>query len=72
MNRFVSVPRDKSSINCAAFVAGIIEATLTSTGFVSVEVVFGKGRGWRGSVGGRELVCGWEWLSVYLCGVGNV
>ncbi|KAG0717111.1 Trafficking protein particle complex subunit 5 [Chionoecetes opilio] len=33
VNRFVSVPRDKSSINCAAFVAGIIEATLNSTGF---------------------------------------
>ena len=35
VNRFISVPRDKSSINCAAFIAGIIEAVLVSTGFVS-------------------------------------
>lgn len=34
VNRFISVPRDKGSLNCAVFVAGIIEAVLTGTGFV--------------------------------------
>nr|CAI5864295.1 unnamed protein product [Callosobruchus analis] len=33
VNRFISVPRDKSSLNCAVFIAGIIEAVLTGTGF---------------------------------------
>nr|CAI5864293.1 unnamed protein product [Callosobruchus analis] len=36
VNRFISVPRDKSSLNCAVFIAGIIEAVLTGTGFVSI------------------------------------
>ncbi|KAJ3641090.1 hypothetical protein Zmor_027610 [Zophobas morio] len=35
VNRFISVPRDKSSLNCAVFVAGIIEAVLTGTGFTA-------------------------------------
>lgn len=35
VNRFISVPRDKGSLNCAVFVAGIVEAVLTGTGFVS-------------------------------------
>lgn len=38
VNRFISVPRDKSSLNCAVFIAGIIEAVLTGTGFVSIFV----------------------------------
>ncbi|XP_050295976.1 trafficking protein particle complex subunit 5 isoform X2 [Anthonomus grandis grandis] len=33
VNRFISIPRDKSSLNCAVFIAGIIEAILTGTGF---------------------------------------
>lgn len=36
VNRFISVPKDKASLNCAVFVAGIIEAVLTGTGFVSI------------------------------------
>ncbi|RZC32520.1 TRAPP domain containing protein [Asbolus verrucosus] len=35
VNRFISVPRDKSSLNCAVFIAGIIEAVLTGTGFTA-------------------------------------
>lgn len=34
VNRFISIPRDKSSLNCAVFIAGIIEAVLVGTGFV--------------------------------------
>lgn len=35
VNRYISVPRDKGSLNCAVFVAGIVEAVLCGTGFVS-------------------------------------
>ncbi|CAG0897590.1 unnamed protein product [Cyprideis torosa] len=35
VNRFVSVPKDKGSLNCAAFIGGIIEAILCNSGFVS-------------------------------------
>ncbi|KAB7503590.1 Trafficking protein particle complex subunit 5 [Armadillidium nasatum] len=44
VNRFISVPRDKSSINCAAFVAGIVEAVLNATGFpAKVTALWHKG-----------------------------
>ena len=33
VNRFISVPKDKGSLNCAAFVAGIIEAVLDGANF---------------------------------------
>ncbi|XP_045467580.1 trafficking protein particle complex subunit 5 [Harmonia axyridis] len=33
VNRFISVPRDKTSLNCAVFIAGLIEAVLVGTGF---------------------------------------
>jgi len=34
VNTFISVPKDKSSLNCANFTAGIVEAVLTNCGFV--------------------------------------
>ncbi|KAF4520174.1 hypothetical protein B566_EDAN003886 [Ephemera danica] len=36
VNTFVSVPRDKGSLNCAVFTAGMLEAVLASCGFVSI------------------------------------
>lgn len=36
VNKFVSVPKDKGSLNCASFTAGIVEAVLCDCGFVSV------------------------------------
>lgn len=36
VNKFISVPKDKGSLNCATFTAGIIEEVLTSCGFVSI------------------------------------
>nr|CAG4652285.1 EOG090X0H7V [Triops cancriformis] len=33
VNRFISVPKDKGNLNCAAFTAGIIEAILTASHF---------------------------------------
>ena len=36
VNKFISIPKDKGSLNCAAFTAGVIEAVLNGTGFVSI------------------------------------
>lgn len=36
VNKFISVPKDKGSLNCAQFVAGIIQAVLSNCGFVSI------------------------------------
>lgn len=33
VNMFISVPKDKGSLNCASFIAGIVEAVLTHCGF---------------------------------------
>ncbi|BES96743.1 trafficking protein particle complex subunit [Nesidiocoris tenuis] len=33
VNRYISVPKDKSSLNCAMFIAGIIESILNAAGF---------------------------------------
>jgi len=33
VNSFISVPKDKGSLNCAAFVAGVIEAVLVGANF---------------------------------------
>ncbi|XP_063241722.1 trafficking protein particle complex subunit 5 [Bacillus rossius redtenbacheri] len=33
VNKFISVPKDKGSLNCAMFTAGIIEAVLNGCGF---------------------------------------
>lgn len=38
VNKFISVPRDKGSLNCAVFIAGIVEAVLTGTGFVRISI----------------------------------
>lgn len=38
VNKFISVPKDKGSLNCATFTAGLVEAVLTNCGFVSVTL----------------------------------
>ncbi|XP_054713975.1 trafficking protein particle complex subunit 5-like [Uloborus diversus] len=44
VNKYISVPKDKGSLNCAAFIAGIIEATLVSCNFpAKVTVHWHKG-----------------------------
>ena len=35
VNTYISVPKDKGSLNCAAYVAGMIEAVLCGSNFVS-------------------------------------
>lgn len=37
VNRFISVPKDKGSLNCATFSAGIIEGVLSNCGFVRLQ-----------------------------------
>ncbi|KAA0202654.1 hypothetical protein HAZT_HAZT008215 [Hyalella azteca] len=44
VNTYISVPRDKSSINCAAFISGIIQSVLSATGFpAKVTALWHKG-----------------------------
>jgi len=44
VNKFISVPKDKGSLNCAAFMAGIIEAVLNGCSFpAKVTVHWHKG-----------------------------
>ena len=38
VNKFISVPKDKKFINCAAFIGGIIEAILNECSFVSKKI----------------------------------
>lgn len=38
VNQFVSVPHDLGALNCAAFVAGIVEAILDGANFVRAAV----------------------------------
>eukprot|EP01028_Stygiella_incarcerata_P001334 TRINITY_DN1223_c0_g1_i2.p1 TRINITY_DN1223_c0_g1~~TRINITY_DN1223_c0_g1_i2.p1 ORF type:complete len:187 (+),score=51.26 TRINITY_DN1223_c0_g1_i2:108-668(+) len=50
VNRFVSVPRDMPHLNCAAYVAGIIQGVLDGSGFpaqVSAHTVDTPGTGKR-------------------------
>ncbi|XP_003700411.1 trafficking protein particle complex subunit 5 [Megachile rotundata] len=35
VNKFISVPKDKGSLNCASFIAGIVEAILCDCGFTA-------------------------------------
>lgn len=44
VNAYISIPRENSSLNCAAFNAGIVEAILTNSGFpAKVTVHWHKG-----------------------------
>lgn len=38
VNKFISVPKDKGSLNCASFIAGIVEAILCDCGFVRISL----------------------------------
>lgn len=38
VNKFISIPKDKGSLNCAVFTAGIVEAVLTESGFVCITI----------------------------------
>lgn len=37
VNKFVSVPKDYGSLNCAAFIAGVIHGVLLASGFVRAD-----------------------------------
>jgi hypothetical protein len=38
IDKFISIPKEISSLNCNAFTAGIVEAVLHGNGFVSIEL----------------------------------
>jgi hypothetical protein len=38
VNQYISVPREMSQLNCAAFVAGVIEGVCDGAGFRTVSV----------------------------------
>jgi len=40
VNSFISVPKELSQLNCAAFVAGVIEAILERSQFVFLLILF--------------------------------
>jgi hypothetical protein len=37
ITRYISIPRDMSSLSCSALTAGIVEAVLDGLGFVSLS-----------------------------------
>lgn len=39
ITRFISVPRDMSSLSCSSFTAGIVEAVLDGLGLVSIHPI---------------------------------
>ncbi|KAG7216140.1 hypothetical protein INR49_028988 [Caranx melampygus] len=41
INAYISVPKENSSLNCAAFTAGIVEAILTHSGFPAKDLLGG-------------------------------
>lgn len=61
MNQYISVPKEMSQLNCAAFVAGVIEGACKGCGMgagVSAHWVGGEGKG-----GGEEM---WPGKTVFL------
>ncbi|KAG8249759.1 Trafficking protein particle complex subunit 5 [Homalodisca vitripennis] len=58
VNKFISVPKDKGSLNCAIFIAGIIEAVLNTCGFTPVyAVVMAIVRQLSARTGEQSLTC---------------
>lgn len=38
VNKYISVPKDKGSLNCAMFIAGIVEGILNAAGFMALQL----------------------------------
>ena len=74
MNAYVSVPREMSQLNCAAFVAGIIEGVCDGSGFATVgvtahsvrEQLENAGGGDGGDGGGGAGVGMWPGKTIFL------
>ena len=68
VNQYISVPREMSQLNCAAFVAGIIEGVCDGAGFktlgVSAHWAAGDGAGDEKQQGGRPEM--WPGKTVFL------
>lgn len=66
VNQYISVPKEMSQLNCAAFVAGIVEGVCRGCGMgagVSAHWVSGEGGGGGGKGAGEEM---WPGKTVFL------
>jgi hypothetical protein len=43
VNQYISVPKEMSQLNCAAFVAGVMEGVCDGTGFPATVTAIGAG-----------------------------
>lgn len=50
VNQYISVPRDMNQLNCAAFVAGIIEGVCDAAGFPARVTAHSMGKGEEGEL----------------------
>ncbi len=50
VNQYISVPKEMSQLNCAAFVAGIIEGTCDAAGFPARVTAHSVGKGEEGEM----------------------
>lgn len=74
VNAAISVPRDMGQLNCAAFVAGVLEGVCDGCGIragVTAHNAGGEGGGGGGGQGGREGAGGggemmWPGKTVFL------
>jgi trafficking protein particle complex subunit 5 len=62
VNQYISVPREMSQLNCAAFVAGIIEGVCDGAGFRTV----GVSAHWAGESGEGKVGEMWPGKTVFL------
>ncbi|KAI9713484.1 MAG: TRAPP subunit trs31 [Bogoriella megaspora] len=66
VNQYISVPREMSQLNCAAYVAGIIEGVCDGAGFATWGVTahwVGEGDGGEGGAGGGGM---WPGKTIFL------
>ncbi|KAF2666664.1 TRAPP I complex [Microthyrium microscopicum] len=69
VNTFVSVPREMSQLNCAAYVAGVVEGVCDGAGFRTVSVSAhwtGNEDGGSGAAGGGREKVMWPGKTVFL------
>ena len=62
VNQYISVPREMSQLNCAAFVAGIIEGVCDGAGFKTI----GVSAHWAGEGGDPSTEKMWPGKTIFL------
>lgn len=66
MNQYISVPKEMNQLNCAAFVAGIVEGACDGAGFPAkvMAVSMGSGQQQGGTADGKAEL--WPGRTVFL------